>query len=96
MNDIHKFSDKFDFILYADHTSLYSIINTFKDRNINNTNTMINKYISHITTWLETNKLSLNIDKTKAMLFQPPQKKISQPTYKINDKIIEFVTNFVY
>ena len=65
MNGIHKSSDKFDFILYADDTSLYSIINKFKDRNTNNTNTIINKDICHITTWLETNKLSLNIDKTK-------------------------------
>ena len=94
MNDINKSSDKFDFILYADDTSLYSIINKFKDRNTNNTNNMINKDISHITTWLESNKLSLNIDKTKAMLFHQPQKKISKPTLKINEKIIEFVPNF--
>ena len=48
----------------------------------------------HITTWLETDKLSLNIDKTKAMLFHPPQKKITKPTLKINEKIIEFFPNF--
>ena len=94
MNDINKSSDKFDFILYADDTSLYSIINKFKARNTNNTNNMINKDISHIKTWLESKKLSLNIDKTKAMLFHPHQKKISKPTLKINDKIIEFVPNF--
>ena len=55
---------------------------------------MINEDLSHITTWLETNKLSLNIDKTKAMLFYPSQKKITKPTLKINDKMIEFVPNF--
>ena len=55
---------------------------------------MINKDISHITKWLESNKLSLNIDKTKAMLFHQPQKKISKPTLKINEKIIEFVPYF--
>ena len=43
MNDINKASDKFDFLLYADDTSLYSIINKFKDRNTNITNNMINK-----------------------------------------------------
>ena len=83
MNDINKSSDKFDFILYAENTSLYSIINKFKDRNTYNTDNMINKDISHITTRLESNKLSLNIDKTKAMLFHPHQKKISKPTLKI-------------
>ena len=67
MNDIHKSSDKFDFNLYADDTLLCSKINKFKGSNINNTNNMINEDISHITAWLETNKLSLNIDKRKAM-----------------------------
>ena len=37
MSDINKSSDKFDFILYADDTSLYSIINKSKDRNTDNT-----------------------------------------------------------
>ena len=67
MNDIHKSSDKFDFNLYADDTLLCSKINKFKGSNINNTNNMINEDISHITAWLETNKLSLNIDKRKAI-----------------------------
>ena len=96
MNDINKSSDKFDFLLYADDTSLYSIINKFKDRNTNITNNMINKDICHITKWLESNKLSLNIDKTKAMLFHQPQKKISKLTFKINEKIIEFDPNFYF
>ena len=94
MNDINKSSDKFDFLLYADDTSLYCIINKFKNRNTNITNNMINKDICHITKWLESNKLSLNIDKTKAMLFHQPQKKISKPTLRINEKIIEFVPKF--
>ena len=34
------------------------------------------KTIRHITTWLETCKLSLNIDKTKAILFHLPPPKI--------------------
>ena len=40
------------------------------------------------------NKLSLNVKKTKAMLFHMPQKKIIIPTIKINGTLIEFVDNF--
>ena len=40
------------------------------------------------------NKLSLNVKKTKAMLFHMPQKKIIVPKIKINGTIIEFVDNF--
>ena len=94
MNDTNKSSDKFDFILHADDTSPYSIIKKVKDRNTKNTNNIINKDISQITTWLESNELSFNIDKTKAMLFHQPQKKISKPTLKMNERIIEFVPNF--
>ena len=40
------------------------------------------------------NELSLNVKKTKAMLFHMPQKKIIVPTIKIKRTIIEFVDNF--
>ena len=56
---------------------------------------MINKDISHITTWLESNKLSLNIDKTKAMLFHQPQKKISKPTLKSMKKSLNLFLTLI-
>ena len=40
------------------------------------------------------NKLSMNVKKTKAMLFDTSQKKVIVPTIKINGTIIEFVDNF--
>ena len=46
--------------------------------------------------WLNLNKLSLNVKKTKAMAFHMPQKKIIQPNIKINGSNIEFVDNFVF
>ena len=48
----------------------------------------------NVTEWLKMNKLSLNVKKTKAMLFHMPQKKIIIPTIKINGTLIEFVDNF--
>ena len=47
----------------------------------------------NVTEWLKMNKLSLNVKKTKAMLFHMPQKKIIVPTIKINGTL-EFVDNF--
>ena len=54
----------------------------------------IEKELKHVTEWLKMNKLSLNVKKTKAMLFHTPQKKIIVPKIKINGTIIEFVDNF--
>ena len=46
--------------------------------------------------WLNLNKLSLNVKKTKAMVFRMPQKKIIQPNIQINGSNIEFVENFIF
>ena len=46
--------------------------------------------------WLNLNKLSLNVKKTKAMAFHMPQKKIIQPKIQINGSNIEFVENFMF
>ena len=54
----------------------------------------IEKELKHVTEWLKMNKLSLNVNNTKAMLFHMPQKKIIVPKIKINGTIIEFVDNF--
>ena len=50
--------------------------------------------LKNVTEWLKMNKVSLNVNKTKATLFHMPQKKIIAPTIKINGTIYEFVVNF--
>ena len=50
--------------------------------------------LKHVTEWLKMNKLSLNVNTTKVMLFPMPQKKIIVPKIKINGTMIEFVDNF--
>ena len=42
------------------------------------------------------NKLSLNVNKTKAMVFHMPQKKIIIPNLQIADTVIEFVDTFKF
>ena len=57
--------------MYADDTTLTSTINTFNG-NINNDNveTSLNAELLQINEWLQINILSLNISKTKYMIFQ--------------------------
>ena len=97
MNDIPESSSYFDFILYADDTSLKSYINC-KDRlHLSSQNSQtINSELAKVYDWLCVNKLSLNIKKTKFMIFHHPNQKIASyiPEIKIGDVLIEKVSNF--
>ena len=52
--------------------------------------------LNKVTEWVKINKLSLNVKKTKAMVFHMPQKKVMLPILRINGTIVEFVDNFVF
>ena len=43
---------------------------------------------------MKLNKLSINVQKTRAMMFHMPQRVVNFPTLQINDTEIEFVTSF--
>ena len=102
MNDIHEVSDKFSSILYADDTTLDSPLCSFdilSDTNTyNNANVTrnINLELKNITDWLAVNKLSLNVKKTKFMIFHYRQRNISGyiPEIKIGDIMIDRVHDF--
>jgi len=49
-----------------------------------------------VSTWLKLNKLSLNIKKTKAMVFHTPQRRVYLPNLKIDNQPIEYVNEFNY
>ena len=91
MNDIPQATDYFDFILYANDTSLYSNIQTPVTSPID-----INNELSSVNNWLAVNKLSLNIKKTKYMVFHAINKHIEGSVIPVHiDKIpIERVSNF--
>ena len=72
VNDINKASKKFEAIIYADDTSLNSIIKVFGN---NHTSNNINYELLLVYDWLKANKLSLNISKTKYMMFRYRQKR---------------------
>ena len=73
INDFVRASDMFDFICYADDTTRFSTLNKFANAQNINPDTIINIELANINEWLEINKLSLNVTKTKFMVFHTQQ-----------------------
>ena len=62
--------------------------------NINNTEETINDELIKLTEWLGCNQLSLNVNKTKFMLFHSNRKAVNYPNLSINNINIENVAEF--
>ena len=70
INDIHRSSTEFKFITYADDTTLISSLSLFiPDSNVGMTEDSEKINREKVTNWLTVNKLSLNVNKTKFMIF---------------------------
>ena len=94
INDIAKFSNLLHTIIYADDTTLMGNISTFELRNGRTLNENINFELLKLTDWLKVNKLSLNANKTKLMIFHMPQRKLNPPIIKIDEIQLEPISNF--
>ena len=101
MNDSHRASENFEFILYADDITLVSPLCSFtlsSNRNdINQVSSLINFELTKISDWLAVNKLSLNAEKTKYMIFHNYQNVTAEndiPHLTQNCSAIERVTQF--
>ena len=88
INDLPNASNIFDMLMYADDTTLFC--------NLTDTITVdvINEELSKICDWLGANKLSLNIVKTKYMLYHSINKRVIYPKLKINNNNIDRITQF--
>ena len=96
MNDIPEVSTFFKYILYADDTSLLNSLSISLNSYDPDMHT-INIELSKIYDWLAVNKLSLNLRKTKYMLFHHQNKKLpNNISLQINSTEIERVTNFIF
>ena len=91
INDLPRSSNNFKMIMYADDTTLYCNI-----ENREHCEDTINKELSNIHQWLTSNKLSLNIKKTKFMVFHTTKKKIEYPDLNINGIAIEKINQFSF
>lgn len=93
INDIACSSSLFSFLSYADDTTLTSSVKTLKSRNVS---FKISSELSKVSDWLIANRLCLNVDKTKLMIFHQPLKKIPEFHISINNSEIEQVENFTF
>ena len=91
INDLITISNKLKFIMYADDTTIYFNLENFDPYHLKRD---INNELEKITLWLKMNKLSLNVQKTKLMIFHRKQKQISELNIAINDTDIERVESF--
>ena len=91
INDSITASDKLKFLLYADDTTIYFNI---EDCDSHNTEADINAELEKVNTWLKLNKLSLNAQKTKLILFHRKQKHVNDVNVKIDNTMIERVQIF--
>ena len=94
INDISQSSDKFDFIAYADDTTLSTTLNKFSESEDMNISDLINLELYKINEWLEINKLSLDAKKSRFMIFHMPNKHITLPILKISNTHIVKVNEF--
>ena len=90
INDICNASKLFKMIIYADDTTLYSTLDVFGTF----TTKEINLEITKITDWLKLNKLSINIKKSKFMVFDMPQKQVNLEKIKIENIEVECANEF--
>ena len=75
----------------ADDTTIYFNLEDFDPYNLERD---INNELEKITLWLKMNKLSLNVQKTKLMIFHRRQKQINELNISINGTDIERVDSF--
>ena len=75
-------------LMYADDTTIYCNIN----QSVNEV--VINAEFEKVNKWLCSNKLSLNIKKTKFMVFHHNQKQVQYPNITINNIEINRVSQF--
>ena len=91
INDLITVSDKLKFIMYADDTTIYFKLEDFDRYNLEQD---ITNELENITLWLKRNKLSLNVQKTKLMIFHRKQKQINELNILINGIAIVRVESF--
>ena len=95
INDFAQASKMFNFLIYADDTTLSSTLNVFSDNTHDqNFESLINEELVKINDWLKINKLSLNVVKSKFMIFQKKKKNIQILNLKIDNVNIDQVKEF--
>ena len=74
LDDLFKASNPSIEVMFADDTNFF-----LSHKNIDTLFASMNKELENVSTWFKSNKLPLNVDKTKWLLFHPLSKKQSLP-----------------
>lgn len=90
INDIGKAITLCNYHLFADDTLLY-----LAGKNCDEVIEQLNSILGRLNQWLQTNKLKLNIDKTKCMIISSKEQHPTQ-TVKIDNQCIEVVHKIKY
>ena len=93
INDIVMASQKFNFIIYADDTTLNSTLDCFGNGE-DEIQISITTELQKIFKWLDVNKLCLNTAKSKYMLFHMPQKILPELSFSFNGIPIKNLKEF--
>ena len=83
--------------MYADDTTLFRSVKSLAANGENYNNNFeneMNMELGNIGNWLTANKLSLNVNKSKYMIYSKSNKLNSHPKLKIEDSIIQQVHKF--
>ena len=95
VNDLPSASQLIDPIMFADDTNLF-----YSDENINTLFTTVNNELQNINEWFISNKLSLNVKKTKYSFFHKSRQKddipLVLPKLTINDHQIARVESIKF
>ena len=85
-------SEKFNCVMYDDDTTTLA---TFSTNELNgNTALSINIELNKISEWLTLNRLILNVQNTKYMLFKTSKKKVQTLLLQMDNKILDKVLDF--
>lgn len=92
INDIFNLKLNGNVTMFADDAAI-----SYCSTNVNDLNRMMMEDIIALNSWFESDKLTLNLKKSKCMIIHPKQKsKNYSLNIKLNDVLIEQVKSFVY
>ena len=92
INDFPNASKVLNFLMYADDTTLYCCLEDIKS---DNKEQVLNNELQLVHLWLNANKLSLNVRKTKYMIFRKYKNNdIGELNLRISNDTIEHVNEF--
>ena len=88
INYITKCSNQFKYILYADDSTLSTYV---PGDNVLDSAELINSELKRLDRWLKSNKISINADKTKYMLFSY-NKNVNFPNINVSNNTINEIS----